>query len=70
MSPLDVSMSTSAASVGGTFSVMSPEPVSTFTFHTSPLRSALTEPLPVSSETWGEVSPVTSMLPEPVLMES
>ena len=70
MSPLEVSMSTSAASVGGIFSVTSPDPVSTFTLQTSPLRSAVTDPLPVSRETCGAVSAVTWILPEPVLIES
>ena len=55
MSPLEVSISTSAPSDAGARMAMSPEPVSTWSEATSRRSSAVTPPLPVSSESSGDV---------------
>src|SRR6266576_1265248 len=66
MSPLPVSRSTSAPSVGSTLSVTSPEPVSMWRDENVETSATSTAPLPVSNDSSSPLADVTSMSPDPV----
>ena len=66
MSPLPVSRSTSAPSVGGTLSVTSPEPVSMWRDENVETSATSTAPLPVPNDSSSPLADVTSMSPDPV----